>query len=104
MDTHGVRYKFGVRQIQNLSSPHYIAAVKRIVAAMGEHYADNPNALAFSIDNEIGDEISDDHLVGRLSQVARKEIRHHRELKQGRGRSVLGNGVVGLGSGADTLE
>ncbi len=63
MDIHGVRYRFGVRQVQNLSSPHYIAAVKRIVTAMGEHYANNPNVIAFSIDNEIGGQFSYDDLA-----------------------------------------
>lgn len=63
MDMHGVRYRFGQRQVQNLSSPHYIAAVKRIVTAMGEHYANNPNVLAFSIDNEIGSQFSYDDLA-----------------------------------------
>ncbi len=63
MDTHGVRYRFGVRQIHNLSSPNYIAAVKRIVTAMAEHYAKNPNVLAFSIDNEIGGQFSYDDLA-----------------------------------------
>jgi beta-galactosidase len=63
MDSHGVRYKFGMRQIQNLSSRHYVEAVKRIVTAMGDHYANNPNVLAFSIDNEIGGQISYDDLT-----------------------------------------
>ena len=63
MDIHGVRFRFGVRQVQNLSSPHYVEAVKRVVTAMGQHYADNPNVLAFSIDNEIGDQVSYDELA-----------------------------------------
>jgi beta-galactosidase len=54
VDNHGVRSRFGTRQINNFSSPHYVAAVKRIVAEMGRHYKDNPNVLGFSIDNEIG--------------------------------------------------
>ncbi len=63
VDIHGVRYRFGQRQVQNLSSPHYVAAVKRIVTAMGEHYANNPNVLGFSIDNEIGGQFSYDDLT-----------------------------------------
>ena len=60
VDIHGVRYRFGQRQVQNLSSRHYIDAVKRIVTAQGEHYANNPNVIAFSIDNEIGGQFSYD--------------------------------------------
>src|ERR1017187_1673040 len=71
VDIHGVRYQFGVRQVQNLSSPHYIAAVKRIVTAMGEHYANNPNVLGFSIDNEIGGQFSYDDLTRASSFSAR---------------------------------
>ena len=60
VDIHGVRYRFGQRQVQNLSSRHYLDAVKRIVTAQGEHYANNPNVIAFSIDNEIGGQFSYD--------------------------------------------
>jgi beta-galactosidase len=63
VDIHGVRYRFGQRQVQNLSSRHYVDAVKRIVAAEGEHYANNPNVIAFSIDNEIGGQFSYDDLT-----------------------------------------
>lgn len=63
MDIHGVRYRFGQRQVQNLSSRHYVEAVKRMVTAEGEHYANNPNVLAFSIDNEIGGQFSYDDLT-----------------------------------------
>ena len=48
---HGIRMASATslaRQIsESKSSPHYIAAVKRIVTVMGEHYANDPNALAF---------------------------------------------------------
>lgn len=63
VDIHGVRYRFGVRQVQSLSSRHYVDAVKRIVTAQGEHYANNPNVIAFSIDNEIGGQFSYDDLT-----------------------------------------
>ena len=103
MNINGVRYRFGQRQVQNLSSPHYIAAVKQIVTAMGEHYANNPNVIAFSIDNEIGDQVSYDDLPARLHCMAQEKIRHHPERKQSLGRRILGHGTLRLGSGSNPL-
>lgn len=51
----GVRLPFGHRREYCPSHPTYHEHTKAIVAAMAEHYQDNPNVIGWQIDNEFGD-------------------------------------------------
>jgi beta-galactosidase len=56
MDPYGVRYRFGSRHNTCLHSPAFIAATRRIVTAMAEHYKDHPGVIGWQIDDdEVGD-------------------------------------------------
>ncbi len=55
MDENGVRYHFGSRRNYCLHNPAFLAATRRIVTAMAEHYKDHPGVLGWQIDNELGD-------------------------------------------------
>ncbi|MFB3923729.1 MAG: beta-galactosidase [Terriglobia bacterium] len=55
MDENGVRYRYGSRRNYCIHSPNFIAASKRIVTAMAEHYKGNPGVIGWQIDNELGD-------------------------------------------------
>ena len=54
MDDRGVRYRFGSRRNYCLHNPNFLAATRRIVTAMAEHYKDHPGVLGWQIDNELG--------------------------------------------------
>ena len=54
MDEHGVRYRFGSRRNYCLHNPDFLAATRRIVGAIAEHYKDHPGVLGWQIDNELG--------------------------------------------------
>ncbi len=54
MDENGVRYRFGSRRNYCLHSANYLAATRRIVTAMAEHYKNHPGVLGWQIDNELG--------------------------------------------------
>ncbi len=55
MDENGVRYRFGSRRNYCLHNPSFLAATRRIVTAMAEHYKDHPGVVGWQIDNELGD-------------------------------------------------
>ncbi|MBZ5562957.1 MAG: beta-galactosidase [Acidobacteriia bacterium] len=55
MDENGVRYRYGSRRNYCLHSPNFLAATRRIVTAMAEHYKNHPGVLGWQIDNELGD-------------------------------------------------
>jgi beta-galactosidase len=57
MDENGVRYRYGSRRNYCLHSPNFLAATRRIVTAMAEHYKHHPGVLGWQIDNELGDPI-----------------------------------------------
>ena len=55
MDENGVRYGYGSRRNYCIHNPNFIAATRRIVTAMAEHYKNHPGVLGWQIDNELGD-------------------------------------------------
>jgi beta-galactosidase len=55
MDPNGNRYRYGSRRNYCLHNPAFIAATRRIVTAMAEHYKDHPGVIGWQIDNELGD-------------------------------------------------
>ncbi|MBZ5671197.1 MAG: beta-galactosidase [Acidobacteriia bacterium] len=55
MDANGNRYRYGSRRNYCLHNPAFIAATRRIVTAMAEHYKDHPGVIGWQIDNELGD-------------------------------------------------
>jgi beta-galactosidase len=55
MDENGVRYRYGSRRNYCLHSPNFIAATRRIVTALAEHYKNHPGVIGWQIDNELGD-------------------------------------------------
>ncbi len=55
MDPNGTRYRYGSRRNYCLHNPAFIAATRRIVTAMAEHYKDHPGVIGWQIDNELGD-------------------------------------------------
>ncbi len=55
MDENGIRYRYGSRRNYCFHNPNFIAATRRIVAAMAEHYKNHPGVLGWQIDNELGD-------------------------------------------------
>jgi beta-galactosidase len=57
MDENGVRYRYGSRRNYCLHSANFLAATRRIVTAMAEHYKNHPAVLGWQIDNELGDPI-----------------------------------------------
>jgi beta-galactosidase len=54
MNEEGVRYRYGSRRNYCLHNPNFLAAVRRIVTAMAEHYKNHPGVLGWQIDNELG--------------------------------------------------
>ncbi|HTS71559.1 MAG TPA: beta-galactosidase [Terriglobia bacterium] len=55
MDEKGNRYRYGSRRNYCVHNPDFIAATRRIVTAMAEHYKDHPGVIGWQIDNEVGD-------------------------------------------------
>jgi beta-galactosidase len=55
MDANGNRYRYGSRRNYCLHNPAFLAATRRIVTAMAEHYKDHPGVIGWQIDNELGD-------------------------------------------------
>jgi len=55
-DKDGRKVQFGNRVHYCVESPMYHEFTRRIVEAMGEHYADNPSVIGWQIDNEFGGE------------------------------------------------
>jgi beta-galactosidase len=55
MDPNGNRYRYGSRRNYCLHNSAFIAATRRIVTAMAEHYKDHPGVIGWQIDNELGD-------------------------------------------------
>ncbi len=55
MDENGARYRYGSRRNYCLHNPAFLAATRRIVTALAEHYRDHPGVLGWQIDNELGD-------------------------------------------------
>jgi beta-galactosidase len=51
----GIRYRYGSRRNYCLHNPNFIAATRRIVTAMAEHYKNHPGVIGWQIDNELGD-------------------------------------------------
>ncbi len=49
----GRRREFGARRHYCVNSPSYLQLSKRIAHAIGTHYRDNPNVVAYQIDNEL---------------------------------------------------
>jgi len=54
VDEHGQRLTYGHRRNTCPTQPIYREYSARIVTAMAEHYADNPNVIGWQIDNEFG--------------------------------------------------
>jgi beta-galactosidase len=54
MDENGVRYRYGSRRNYCLHNPNFLAATRRIVTAMAEHYKSHPGVIGWQIDNELG--------------------------------------------------
>src|SRR5947209_3413019 len=46
--------RFGSRRNYCLHNPNFLAATRRIVTALAEHYKDHPGVLGWQIDNELG--------------------------------------------------
>lgn len=69
MDENGIRYRFGSRRNYCVHSPDFMAATRRIVTAMAEHFKDNPAVLGWQIDNELGDPKSFDPLTQAAFQA-----------------------------------
>lgn len=57
MDENGVRYRYGSRRNYCLHNAAFIAATRRIVTAMAEHFKNHPGVLGWQIDNELGDPV-----------------------------------------------
>ena len=57
MDENGVRYRYGSRRNYCLHNPSFLAATRRIVTAMAEHYRNHPGVIGWQIDNELGNPI-----------------------------------------------
>ncbi len=57
MDENGIRYGFGSRRNYCVHNPDFIAATRRLVTAMAEHYINHPGVLGWQIDNELGDPV-----------------------------------------------
>ncbi len=55
MDPNGVRYRYGSRRNYCLHNSDFLAATRRIVTALAEHYKDHPGVIGWQIDNELGD-------------------------------------------------
>jgi beta-galactosidase len=55
MDENGVRYRYGSRRNYCLHNASFLAATRRIVTALAEHYKNHPGVLGWQIDNELGD-------------------------------------------------
>ncbi len=55
MDENGVRYRYGSRRNYCLHNPNFVAATRRIVTALAEHYKNHRGVLGWQIDNELGD-------------------------------------------------
>lgn len=55
VDEHGVRYRYGSRRNYCLHNPDFLAATRRIVTAMAEHYKNDPRVIGWQTDNELGD-------------------------------------------------
>lgn len=56
MGANGIRYRYGSRHNCCLHNPAFIAATRRIVTAMAEHYRDHPGVIGWQIDDdEVGD-------------------------------------------------
>ncbi len=55
MDENGVRYRYGSRRNYCLHNPDFLAATRRIVTEMAEHYRSHPGVLGWQIDNELGE-------------------------------------------------
>lgn len=55
MDEKGIRYRFGSRRNYCLHNPNFLAATRRIVTVMAEHYKNHRGVLGLQIDNELGD-------------------------------------------------
>lgn len=53
-DKYGRKRDFGSRRESCANHPDYIIKSKLIVEKMAEHYGDNPNVVAWQIDNEFG--------------------------------------------------
>lgn len=53
-DKYGRKKGWGARRESCANNPDYIAKSKIIVEKMAEHYKDNPNVIAWQIDNEFG--------------------------------------------------
>jgi beta-galactosidase len=54
MNENGVRHRFGSRRDYCLHNPNFLAATRRIVTAMAEHYKNHPGVIGWQIDNELG--------------------------------------------------
>jgi len=55
VDVHGQRLTYGHRRNTCPTQPIYRDYSARIVTAMAEHYAENPNVIGWQVDNEFGD-------------------------------------------------
>lgn len=53
-DRYGRKENWGSRREACANSPDYVRASRNIVEAMVKHYRDNPNVIAWQIDNEFG--------------------------------------------------
>lgn len=56
VDNRGVTRPFGGRRSYCYNNPIYREYSQKIAEKMGEHYGDNPNVIAFQIDNELAQE------------------------------------------------
>lgn len=50
----GRRWEAGSRSLCCVNHPYFIERSRRIVRALGEHYANHPGVLGFQLDNELG--------------------------------------------------
>ncbi len=92
MDENGVRYRFGSRRNYCLHNPDFIAATKRIVTAMAEHYKTHPGVLGWQIDNELGDpNCYDAYCLAAFQEWCRAKYKTLDELNQAWGTIFWGH-------------
>lgn len=55
MDETGIRFRYGSRRNYCLHNPAFLAATRRVLSALAEHYKNHPGVLGWQIDNELGE-------------------------------------------------
>ena len=75
MGPNGIRYRYGSRHNVCLYNPDFIAATRRIVTAMAEHYKDHSGVIGWQIDD---DEVGDPKCFDPVSRVAFQKWCQHK--------------------------